>query len=420
MNKSVRNGLTGIFMSLVTAPAFAQNVEIPPGQQQLSPTLADAICEAAEDHKYIIIGDTNHGSSEIRGAFFNENVISQLASCLPFNTFVFEQPPSQMQYLNDGLAEIERTIEKIERSRDELAEIEAEHARAQESPELRERLENKITSNTFLSQLYQNYADYYEKKTGDLRTNIKLSEKILELTPAIIQNMKTMQDNGFDIRFYDPGYNLNPEDLDIISMLQSAYIDDPKCMNIRLLFSFASGTDTPGQDFARMTELLENRSNDNLVIASSILQNHPDGALIFYGSGHMNGLSDLDELLDDDNSFWINLNETSFSPKSEGTANVEKLMGEWNYERENPDKIFDIETRTVLTPTRDPNNREYTKLSEDEFNSCVDDIPATLRNGFTRNGGNDLTFDDFRWLMDKEREGVPPIFENWIMSPSHP
>ena len=285
---------------------------------------------------------------------------------------------------------------------------------------MQEEINARIANNPIFNGVYDDYTDLYETLIQGKQSIVALSERMLDNTPPKVKDLKLMKDKRFDIRFYDPGYNLKPEDLDIISMLQNAYIDEPKCMNITLLFSFASGTDTPGQDFARMLKLLKGRDDDNEVIASSILQNHPNGALIFYGSGHMNGLNDLDELLGDEDSFWLALKEDYYTPTSEGIGNIEKLMGNLNHDQEHPDKVFDIETRTVFTPTRDRNNREYIKLTEDEFNSCVDDIPATLRNGFTRNGGNDLTFDDFRWLMDKEREGVPPIFENWIMSPSHP
>lgn len=405
---TIKRTLTGTFLAAACATAAAAQ-----DNTARSNVLAEAICDAAKDHKYILIGDTNHGSSEIRNAFFNEKLIARISDCLPTSTFVFEQPPKQMSALEEQWTKIDGRMKEIEHHRSRLKALKEEYAEVQALPERQKELNQRIANNTFLSAMYNGYVDYYERKIATRQSIIELSEQILSRTAPAVKQLGMMRDTGFDIRFYDPGYNLNPDDTGIVKMLQDAYVDDPACMNITLLFSIASATDTPGIAFNRMLEILRGRDDDNPPIANTVLQNHPDGALIFYGAAHMNGLQDLDELLGDEDSFWISISEDYHAPLSEGFGKIEKLMSSFKKDTENPDRIFDIATGTIFAPTRAPDDVEFTEITQAEFDSCVRDLPRNMQDGFTRNGGADFTFSDFRWLMDEDRAGLPPILESW-------
>ena len=302
MRHSVTSSLTAIFLGVATLPAYAQETDAP----QQSAILADAICDAAKDHKYILIGDTNHGSNEIRDTFFNETVISQIADCLPTNAFVFEQPPSELATIEAEFILRDDMIASLEKNRAELIELEAEYAEVLASPTRQQEMNDRIAS-TQLSSLYADFNEYFQSQIKSTTRIIRLSEHLLERTSPIVAQMDIMRSNNFTFGFYDPGYDLTPADADVIYMLQDAYTGDKECLNINLLFSFAAGSDQPATDFNRLLELLRGRDDDNLGIAASVMQNHPNGAIIFYGAGHMNGQNDLDELLGYPDSFWIDI-----------------------------------------------------------------------------------------------------------------
>lgn len=150
------------------------------------------------------------------------------------------------------------------------------------------------------------------------------------------------------------------------------------------------------------------------------MANYPNGAVIFYGSGHNSHDDDLDELLGLSDSVVIDIQEhPSNEPLSEGIALL-KLLKANSYPSDQPEFIYNTETNSVETINQSkPIDHSLRKISEQKFDECRASLPQSARNAFIDHGGVDFTYQDFRTLMD-EGTGMPKIIEDWARPAAKP
>jgi len=361
--------------SIIATPAMADET---PLQQTTEPdaphqALANLVCEQVQKNKYVLLGDTNHGSSEIRDVKYSDALLEAIRDCTDSQIYILEGPDSQENILrNNALYLIER---------------------------------------------FKTYAS--DKYT--------FTDAEMERIEEALGFMKTLT-YDVDVRFYDEGYDIldnNPEYREVYNILTSTYGADRECRNIALLHAVKTNATNPQLFWDRLGSLVSLRENgDNRPLADAALQNHPDGAVFFYGNAHMAALS---EMLGEEDTIWIRvvkeLDPDSSIEFTNGSATMWKLFNHSTNYKGSPDYYYEIDQQRIIDrATREQANTGGSKmreLTEDEYYECRDALPDNFKSAFTESGrqnSNDIqgfTYEDWQILMDPAGQGLPPAIEHW-------
>lgn len=355
--------------------------------------LAQLICEQAQHHKYIFLGDTNHGSTAIRDAVFSPQVMQAIKDCTASGVLVLEGPPEDKQDEAYIIQKYDDLVRRIEEDRKELEEIRTRLDDETLSERLRELDQMIFDSVQLRLMLTQNKARRYNE---DFR--------------AVF-----MRDH-FDVEsaYYDPGYDLSADELNTLRILYRSYNDDTQCTNIFTVFNAQAFADNPDQFFTNLDNLLISRLNTvDSQIAQSIVNNHPDGAVILYGSSHMSSSHDLDEMVGAHDSVTINVigdgNEEKYV--NQGFQDlVPQLYGRTFITDDSPEFEYSSILQTVQLGQAQEEPTKF--MPREQFENCRAAMPLDVQSAFIDALGIDFTFKDFTQMMDPNQP-LPEIIENW-------
>lgn len=164
-------------------------------------------------------------------------------------------------------------------------------------------------------------------------------------------------------------------------------------------------------------------TTDNVAIANGILANHPAGAVIVYGTGHMDQSNDLDEMLGASDSVVIDVIDPDFSDDPKYlTKGIQRLLPQLSPLIENIDDpadiVYNVHEQTYETGNADDRNADkiYPPMPRDVFDDCRNLLTETARNAFIIKTGADLTFEDYITMTQPEQD-VPDIFKSWLPPP---
>lgn len=365
--------------------------------------LADLICEQARGHKYIFLGDTDHGSTRIKDAANSPAVLKAIMDCTP------------------GVIILEGSADDGERNKNYAIS------------------KYNIWMNDYLSH-NQNYQDFIEQDqssdpAGKRNVGIEryLESKAQQARGAVEKAFGSakpyllQQEFGAATYFYDQGYNLSLSDRKSIETAWKTFDLPPSCSEIALMHFAQEATDTPGEIYSAVDRLIINRlTTDNIAIADGILNSHPEGAVIIYGAGHMDQSNDLDEMVGLDHSVVIDLVDTNFSdaPKylTKGFQRLYPLSSPFTGEPSDPaDITYDVIEQIYEVKNAGNVGAEEPRppIPRDSFEACRNLLTETARNAFINKLGVDLTYEDYISIADPDSE-VPELFESWLPQLSEP
>ncbi|MFP4313143.1 MAG: hypothetical protein ACLFR0_02340 [Alphaproteobacteria bacterium] len=410
---SFSNNLTkGVFAGSLLASTSLAEVPDPLGEyitahQNDHTALAGLICEQAQEHKYIFLGDTNHGSDLIREAVNSPEVLSAIERCTLSDVIVLEGPPSEARREQLDIDSYNRSIESYKRSLQSLEDFENLLADDNLSQEHRELIE------TLLEDTHSSF----ERREYLIRQQFYLYGADVLVRGHF----------GVQSRYYDQGYDFTPEERQTISTLWRSYDADIDCAGLRVIFQARHDHEDPGQALLEIDRLLADRVEiDNDAIAQGIVENHTRGAVIFYGAGHMDYEYDLNEMVGAENSVVINIIDGSEA----GTIDYDQsylrhlfprvgqqLFGDQALETQEPDFTYDAFSQSYVAGDPDSaENLDLAPISEEKFNQCIAAFPSDVRNAFIDRSGLDFTHEDIV-QMTKKGAGLPDIIQNWGLAP---
>lgn len=216
--------------------------------------LADLICQQAQTHKYIILGDTRHGSNDIRGAVFSDEVLAAIKDCTASDVLVLEGPPSEKAAVQEILDTLDDSRQSVIDSKKRLEELKADKSVFDADPVKRAQLEERLRKFGLIDD-QGSYEDYYKMMIDSVTTNIQLFEHIANGGGLLGRKnwnaiyYDRMRSHGVTAEFYDQGYNLSPADQDTVNILTSAYSEDGDCPTTALLYQARAKAADPQQFF---------------------------------------------------------------------------------------------------------------------------------------------------------------------------
>lgn len=349
--------------------------------------LAELICTQAKHNKYIVFGDTNHGSTAIRDAVNSPAVLQAIQDCTP-----------GVMVLEGGEKSAQKEIETVEHYADLRADIQKRH----DTISIFEQNRNDEGVNAALD---------------DLEMQIEFEEKLAADTFDAGKGAILRKHFQIAANYHDPGYNFSAEQSAAVKSLWSVYNVDNACIPLSLFHQVQMDSDTPAKTMITINEVLNARNDINRPLADTILQNYPEGAVIMYGAGHINNADDLNEMLGTHQSVVINLVDPTPTEDAYDISGfrrfVEKLASNEKGapKKEAPDFTYNTQTQDYKIGDAAP-VIEKQPMPEERFESCRTAMSPQLRDAFVAATGNDLTFSDYSAAMDINKD-IPQILDGW-------
>lgn len=362
--------------------------------------LADLICEQAQDHKYIFLGDTNHGSKAIKDAINSPAVLKAIMDCTP-GVMVLEGS------IETGHKSKNYDISSYDLRMNNYSRILSEHE------SLLEQIAADPESNGSMAGV-----------KGYIEARIRTAIKQVDTSFDSLKDHLLQREFGVATHFYDQGYNLSFSERKSMEAAWKTFGLPPSCTDIAFMHYAQEASDKPGDIYAAVDKLMVNRlTTDNVAIANGILDNHPEGAVIVYGAGHMDQSNDLDEMVGASDSVVIDVVDPDFSDDPEYlTKGIQRLFPQSTpfikSANDPADITYNVHEQAYDKGNADDRNADkiYPTMPRDVFDACRNLLTETARNAFIKKTGADLTFEDYITMTQPEQD-VPDIFKSWLPPP---
>lgn len=184
--------------------------------------LADLICVQAQDHKYIFLGDTNHGSEAIRDAVNSPAVLKAIMDCTP-GVMVLEGPAETSSKSRNY--DISSYNFKMHNYLQTLSEYES--------------LLEQTAKNPSPDGSLASVKAYMEAK-------IRAATKQVDTSFDSVKGYLLQQEFGVATHFYDQGYNLSFDERKSMETIWKTFDMPPSCADITLMHYAQEDSDTPG------------------------------------------------------------------------------------------------------------------------------------------------------------------------------